>query len=446
LLMLTNFLPNQGNGTFTLYAYADDVDGHTKLLGAKTITCANATATKPFGAIDTPGQGETVSGAIINFGWALTPQPKAIPTDGSTIQVVIDGTAIGNVTYNNARADIQTLFPGYANTNGAVGFRNIDTTALANGLHTISWVVTDNGGATDGVGSRFFTVSNSAVGSSVTSADTGSLISVRANAGAAGSDASLVIDAESRVVGDAKSLIDAVVSEAAIGVAYGLARDASTTRVAPDTDGARHVRVSQLEIVRIDLSNGRDAHATYRGYERDGDTLKALPVGSTLDQRTGLFSWQPGLGFGGSRQLVFTRTAEGVTEQIAVRVNVEPRPARESVRKMNIDIPKQGDVVGPTFVIGGWAFDGTSPSGAGIDTLHVWAHPVDGRDPIWLGVAQQGGLRPDVGAAFGSRFSRSGFGLNAAGLPPGTYDIVVYAHSAATGTFDQAQAVRVIVK
>ena len=38
LLVLTNFLPNQGNGTFKFYAYADNVDGHVTLLGTKTIT------------------------------------------------------------------------------------------------------------------------------------------------------------------------------------------------------------------------------------------------------------------------------------------------------------------------------------------------------------------------------------------------------------------------
>ena len=37
-LLLTNMLPNQGNGTFTLYAYATDVEGHTMLLGSRTIT------------------------------------------------------------------------------------------------------------------------------------------------------------------------------------------------------------------------------------------------------------------------------------------------------------------------------------------------------------------------------------------------------------------------
>ena len=46
------------------------------------------------------------------------------------------------------------------NSNGAVGFRTIDTTALANGLHTIVWTVTDSGGVTAGIGSRYFRVSN----------------------------------------------------------------------------------------------------------------------------------------------------------------------------------------------------------------------------------------------------------------------------------------------
>jgi hypothetical protein len=451
LLMLTNFLPNQGNGTFTLYAYADDVDGHTKLLGAKTITCSNATATKPFGAIDTPLQGETVSGTIINFGWALTPQPKAIATDGSTIQVVIDGAVAGNVTYNNARPDIQALFPGYANTNGAVGFKSINTNTLTNGLHTISWVVTDNGGAIEGIGSRFFSVSNSSVsGPSVTAGSTHDTISVNASSVSASADAvassdrSEVVDAASAVVGDAKSLTGLTVSDAAVAVTHGLADDATAARVEPDADGVRRISVGQLEILRVDLSGGGDAHAVYRGYEVDGNTLKALPVGSTLDQQTGLFSWQPGLAFGGSRQLVFTRTANGVTEKIAVRVSIEAEATH--ARRMNIDLPRAGDVVGSSFVVGGWAFDGAAVDGAGIDTLHVWAHPIDGSDPIWLGVAQNGGLRPDVGAAFGARFSHSGFGLNVAGLPPGTYDIVVYAHSAASGTFDQAQAVRVTVR
>ncbi len=160
-MLLTNMLPGQGNGPFVLYAYAYDGSGNTTLLGGKAITCSNATATKPFGTLDTPGQGQTVSGnAYSVFGWALTPQPGVIPTDGSTIQVYVDGVPRGHPTYDLYRADIATLFPGYANTNGAVGYFVLDTTALSNGIHSIAWSVTDNLGRTDGIGSRFFWVQN----------------------------------------------------------------------------------------------------------------------------------------------------------------------------------------------------------------------------------------------------------------------------------------------
>jgi Zn-dependent metalloprotease len=159
-MLLTNFLPNGGNGTTTLHAYASDAQGQATLLGSKTITCSNATATKPFGTIDVPGQGETVSGVINNWGWALTPQTASIPTNGSTIWVYVDGVAVGNPTYNLYRSDIGTLFPGYANSGGAVGYLTLDTRTLTNGIHTIQWVVTDNQGRADGIGSRYFWVQN----------------------------------------------------------------------------------------------------------------------------------------------------------------------------------------------------------------------------------------------------------------------------------------------
>ena len=134
--------------------------GQVALLGTRTMTCANANATLPFGTLDTPEQGGMASGTALRLRWALTPLPKTIPTDGSTIRVLLDGIDIGTADYNRARPDIQALFPGFNNTNGAVGFPIIDTTTLTNGLHTISWAVTDNAGAIEGIGSRFFSVSN----------------------------------------------------------------------------------------------------------------------------------------------------------------------------------------------------------------------------------------------------------------------------------------------
>ena len=168
-LMLTNFLPGGGNGTFTLSVVAEDIEGRTTLLGSRTITVDNNSATAPFGTIDTPAQGAVVSGGTyVAFGWALTPLPKTIPFDGSTIQVFIDGAPIGTASYNHARADLVALFPGLNNSNGSVGYRLIDTTALADGVHTIAWQVVDDAGVVEGIGSRFFTVANDPGASAVT--------------------------------------------------------------------------------------------------------------------------------------------------------------------------------------------------------------------------------------------------------------------------------------
>ena len=95
-MVLTNTLPNQGNGTFVFSVYARDREGHVVRLGTRTMTCDNAHATAPFGTIDTPGQGEIVRGSsYVNFGWALTQNPKYIPLDGSTLNVSMSTASFG---------------------------------------------------------------------------------------------------------------------------------------------------------------------------------------------------------------------------------------------------------------------------------------------------------------------------------------------------------------
>jgi hypothetical protein len=72
----------------------------------------------------------------------------------------------GNPVYNQFRSDIAGLFPGYKNTAGAVGYFQLDTTKLSDGLHNIAWSVTDSLGRTEGIGSRLFRVRNTTDGSS----------------------------------------------------------------------------------------------------------------------------------------------------------------------------------------------------------------------------------------------------------------------------------------
>ena len=70
--------------------------------------------------------------------------------DGSTINVWIDGVDFGHPSYNNYRGDIATLFPGYVNSDGAIGLFSLDTTTYKNGVHTIYWIASDNAGNTYG--------------------------------------------------------------------------------------------------------------------------------------------------------------------------------------------------------------------------------------------------------------------------------------------------------
>ena len=135
-LMLTQGLWNQGNGPFTLYAFAYDLDGHSTTLGSKAITVSNATATKPFGALDTPSYGQMVTASFWNFGWALTPNATPGCRIGPAgVQVGIDSGPLLPVAYGDLRTDIAAAFPGFTNGDGAGGSSYIDTTTLTNGTH-----------------------------------------------------------------------------------------------------------------------------------------------------------------------------------------------------------------------------------------------------------------------------------------------------------------------
>ncbi len=303
-LLLTNMLPNGGNGTFRLLVIADGT-----LIGTKVINGVNASAKAPFGAIDTPDQGATVSGsAFVNFGWALTPRPKMIPFDGSTIHVLLDGVDVGPLAaFNLFRPDVSNLFPGLTNSGGPIGYRVIDTTALSEGVHTIAWLATDDGGITTGIGSRFFTVQNSAWEPAL-----------RANLAVAPP----AVSASELAQADATTAVPARVDGVDLG-----RKAASLASLAVDDHGARTVQMSNLQALQLSLAPVAQALrpadacvATYAGYLVVSGALRALPVGSSLDP-AGTFYWHPGTAFFGTYQLLFVRTScDGTQQRIPVSV------------------------------------------------------------------------------------------------------------------------------
>ncbi len=304
-MLLTNFLPNNGNGTFTLHAIATDLEGNQVTLGTKTILVDNANAVKPFGAIDTPTQGGIASGSNYrNWGWVLTPQPNMIPTNGSTINVWVDGIQLGHTTYNIYRSDIASLFPGYANSNGAAGYFDIDTTAYNNGVHTIQWTAADNGGNTDGIGSRYFTIRNT--GSSQSSS------AAMKNTFSPGyNDLSDIPISYDEPVKFKKGYTDDYWSEALF----------------PGTDGITHIQCKELEMIDIQVFHDG---IEVEGYMLVGNRLRSLPIGSTLEKMGGRFRWIPGPGFVGTYSLVFIETNQyGKKSRKNFLVTIEPIFSRE---------------------------------------------------------------------------------------------------------------------
>ncbi len=265
-LLLSWGLYNQGNGPFTLYAFAFDKEGYNATLGSKTISVDNANAVKPFGAIDTPGPGATVSGSFWNYGWALTPNanPVCTITNGNVLMGIDSGPLVP-VSYGDLRTDIAAAFPGYSNGNNSGGAYFLDTSTLTNGMHQIGWLVTDNCGRQDGVGSRFFTVLNSGTG--------------RAARGTAGkSDLITAPSATADRVPTGPDSREPVFARQQAG---------SWQSLWPNSNGIRVIDVSQDGRIEVQLPAGH--RGLYAAYQEVVGDRRALPVGSSLDSKAGVF-------------------------------------------------------------------------------------------------------------------------------------------------------------
>jgi hypothetical protein len=130
-------------------------------------------------------------------------------------------------------------------------------------------------------------------------------------------------------------------------------------------------------------------------------------------------------------------TESGQWVPATANITVAPGPL------MYVDTPFSGQSVTVWSVISGWAADMSSPTGTGVDVVHVWAYPVNGAAPIFIGQANYGSDRPDVAGYIGARFRYSGFWLPTPKLPPGGYYFVAFARNATTQQFTNAVSVAV---
>ncbi len=296
-MMLTNALLD---GTYVLHAIAADKEGNNVTLGTKTITINNATAMKPFGAIDIPASGGTASGSNYRvIGWALTPPPNKILSDG--VHLIIDGVDLGEATYDIFRQDVYDLFPGYENRSGALAYYDFNTTGYDNGMHTIQFAAADNAGNTDGIGSRYFNIYN------LGSINSLSHVSNQEQYSKAGI-ADIAVDYPKPVK-----------------MRKGNKTDIKPKILYPGESGNIDIEIKEVERIEIHLSDGI-SNCTYTGYLEVGEQLWQLPIGSTLDTEKGIFYWSPGPGFIGLYRLVFVgKGPDREMNKKLINVNIVPK-------------------------------------------------------------------------------------------------------------------------
>lgn len=327
-LLLTNMLPRitpfqpyGGVGHVTLTVVATDLEGHSTVIGERGQVLDNDTIAKPFGAIDTPGQGQTVSGTLPIFGWALSPDDGTgivIPIDGSSMVVYIDGLPVSLVTFNQCRGTVPGLLaPGvfcdddvanvfgtttpqapltartsnpsvYRNLDagrGAIGSYVLNTAGMTNGLHSLAWSVTDSLGRVEGIGSRNFEVLNAG-----------------ADEATAGGLAFRPGVASTRGV---------FAGAGPVWVREGFDTAAEWTLLAPGADGVLRTEVTVPGRVQLWVGGPIDAASLMV----DG-VAQPLPAGASLEG--GVLTWAPASGYLGDYQFSVVRGTRRIDIVISV--------------------------------------------------------------------------------------------------------------------------------
>ncbi len=298
LLVLTNMLPYRpdgspvgGQGAFTFHAYAIDVEGQRTRLGSTTVNIDNDGAVVPFGAIDTPAPGETLTnyfGRFTSQGWALARGGRCLAgASASTWRVYIDGVLLTGPQISSHggqfRPDVRDAFPASCGSQTSGMFSVIEGAYLTNGQHTISWEAVDPDGHVGSFGSRFFTV-------------------LFPNAS---SDAPVAARDDVPAVAARQGWRNPV--QATIGAT-------EPVIIRPDQQLVHALELPAGRRLRLDLGG-----AVFAGAQMVAGATHALPGGSHLDAAAGVFSWEPPLGYHGRFHLVFNASNGPLRVDITIR-------------------------------------------------------------------------------------------------------------------------------
>ena len=129
-MVLTNMLPNQGNGAFVFHMWAKDREGNSVLSGnADDDVRERERDETVWGDRYADARGGGVGRHYAVFGWVLSRQARADPPVGGTVTVQVDGVTVGSPGGWAARPDLTRALPVYPGINGASGVYGLNTLA-----------------------------------------------------------------------------------------------------------------------------------------------------------------------------------------------------------------------------------------------------------------------------------------------------------------------------
>jgi hypothetical protein len=365
----------------------------TSIGAPQPLTCTAVQGVIPTVHIDSPAPGAIVSGTVTVAGWAID-NTSTVGTAISSVQVLVDGTTVGNAPYGASRLDVCAAYPGRPGC-PYVGYSySLNTAALAPGSHTITVTATDSDSTPDTGSTSVAVIAGTPVPPSVFIDSPASGATVSGTVTVAG----WAIDNAS-TVGTAIGGVHVLVDGTAVGTAtYGVSR--------PDVCAAYPGRAGCPNV----------------GYTYSLNTATLTP---------------------GSHTITVTATdSDGTpdTGSTSVTVIVAGTPVPPSVF---IDSPASGATVSGTVTVAGWVIDNASTVGTAISSVEVL---VDGTA---VGTATYGSSRQDVCAAYPGRPGCPNVGysysLNTAALTAGSHTITVTATNSGSAPDTDSTSVTVIV-
>jgi hypothetical protein len=130
------------NGSHTIAVRVFRSDNTVTELGRRTIDVNNTINQSPFGNVDIPDLvGVTnASGSFPVSGWALDTEGVA------KVEVLIDNGVVQNAMYGDPRPDVANTIADWPDALYSAFVANVDTTRIADGVHTLDVYATDRAG------------------------------------------------------------------------------------------------------------------------------------------------------------------------------------------------------------------------------------------------------------------------------------------------------------